>query len=602
MEAPAETKDSIFGRFPVNRDMTCRVAASEQPLIVKSKNTDAGPCLFHTSFPSYADEASLAHAKPLQRRAGKTQKSSSFCPKRPRPEHVQASMGPTNLADANSPNKKYNSAATQCFSAERYTGVGQKHCLDGKKGDKKHFRHTTKTKLDTFFPKAGLSSTSSAGAGNILGMYGLKSDIHDVTKHVDELSLNDLLDGSYEYPSLRQDKGKKVIGTNETLVNTLKKACSILQPQNPIKQQNVAELDCNCGKKTDTGILCSGSSVACGTDTTKGDKVMESLVSASKVTTTEPFISALCQPEDVLKRLVLPPAKDLDVLLLDIPKASSSRITNDIRFFKPMTSGGLQPFPWSHFSSGSLKATTDTGKSSNSRSKWVKVGSIVNSLGDASNLIDLNSVNFDPESSKKVSDAIGLPNSSGCSSSFDWQLKPCFPAESSLRVPKVEAEHSPRLVVAAETLCEIARNPISEKLTNEILRWFKKPDQKAMKPPMPRSTEKTEVVPSIPKIVSKRSDPVEIIDRMIHPKKPRHSIDHKKMDGNHTNHIRKEPSKWSIPKLGRSPPSRKHGEGSGSVKVKMIPPPYKRGLDKGFDSDLRKAVSMDWGRGKSKNE
>ncbi|KAF5201455.1 hypothetical protein FRX31_008958 [Thalictrum thalictroides] len=51
----------------------------------------------------------------------------------------------------------------------------------------------------------------------ISGVYGLKSDIHDVTKHVEVLSLRDLLDGSYQYPSLRQDKGKKAANTNENL-------------------------------------------------------------------------------------------------------------------------------------------------------------------------------------------------------------------------------------------------------------------------------------------------------------------------------------------------------------------------------------------------
>lgn len=165
------------------------------------------------------------------------------------------------------------------------------------------------------------------------------------------------------------------------------------------------------------------------------------------------------------------------------------------------------------------------------------------------------------------------------------------------------AEHSPRLLAAAETLYEIAMNPAAEKLIDGNLRWPKKPDQKAMKPPMPRSIEKTEVISITPRFVSRRSFPVEIMDKKtLHAKKPRQSINNRKMDVNHSNHTRKEPMMWAIPKLGRSPPSRSdHGEGSGSVKLRMMPP-YKRSLDKAFDSDLRKAVAMDWGRGRSKNE
>lgn len=77
----------------------------------------------------------------------------------------------------------------------------------------------------------------------ISGLYGLKTDAHDITKLVDDLSLNDLLDGTYECPSLGKDKGKKAANMSENILHSVEKACSILQLPRPVQFQSLAEMD-----------------------------------------------------------------------------------------------------------------------------------------------------------------------------------------------------------------------------------------------------------------------------------------------------------------------------------------------------------------------
>lgn len=96
----------------------------------------------------------------------------------------------------------------------------------------------------------------------ISGIYGLKSDIHAVTSHVDELSLNEILDGSYKCPILSQSKGKKSANTTDNILHSVRKVCSILQPQRaPEPSQKDVDLDSGSIKMeaciSDTGFCSS---------------------------------------------------------------------------------------------------------------------------------------------------------------------------------------------------------------------------------------------------------------------------------------------------------------------------------------------------------
>lgn len=77
----------------------------------------------------------------------------------------------------------------------------------------------------------------------ISGLSGLKADVHDITKLVDDVSLNDLLNGTYDCPSLGKDKGKKAANTTESFLHSVRKACSVLQLPRPAQFLNFAETD-----------------------------------------------------------------------------------------------------------------------------------------------------------------------------------------------------------------------------------------------------------------------------------------------------------------------------------------------------------------------
>ncbi|KAG0454668.1 hypothetical protein HPP92_023960 [Vanilla planifolia] len=100
----------------------------------------------------------------------------------------------------------------------------QRRVHDGKRIDKKNFRSTVKNKYECLIPKTGLSCSDTLASGNTI------ADLHDFAKHLDELSLSQLLDGSYKYHKLTVEKGKKSSVTNDSILLSVRRACSILFP------------------------------------------------------------------------------------------------------------------------------------------------------------------------------------------------------------------------------------------------------------------------------------------------------------------------------------------------------------------------------------
>lgn len=112
--------------------------------------------------------------------------------------------------------------------------------------------------------------------------------------------------------------------------------------------------------------------------------------------------SPLYKPKDVLERLALPPPKELDSLLSDTSKiTSSSKYSTDHRSGKQVSHRtGLPPFPWSNSFSGHNKLGSDAVKLSATRTicqgRWVKVKySTALPEGSADLLADFESLSFD---------------------------------------------------------------------------------------------------------------------------------------------------------------------------------------------------------------
>lgn len=176
----------------------------------------------------------------------------------------------------------------------------------------------------------------------------------------------------------------------------------------------------------------------------------------------------------------------------------------------------------------------------------------------------------------------------------------------------VTDEHIPKILAAAQTLCGMATNPFIRN-PDGIIRWPKKPSQKAMKARKLKSVEKPEEVYGSSIAVS-GSDKLtrRSMDRMLMlpPKKPKLSLSDDRKDFNNFSSFRKGPISWSTPRSSRSLPSKSGKESIGSIRHStsdvakhsyMMPPPS-RVLEKASNKreKPRKLLTMEWNRGKDR--
>lgn len=240
--------------------------------------------------------------------------------------------------------------------------AGQKFGPDNRRIDKKSLKTCTRTKYDT--SKSGFISTDSAiGAVSKIGVNSLKSDINDLTKHVDELSINELLDGTYKHPDLNPKRGEKVSSGSESILLSVRKACSIIQLQG-----------------------ASESSMSNNLANDKDKYSRESL----KEDSCQPLFStmALHKPIEILERLALSQTLGLDSFVQNIDPSQG------ISPGKSSCTSELPSFPWSLSYAGSTKASVDYSKSyppkSTSQSKWARIGRCSSTGSDyLSNIIDV---------------------------------------------------------------------------------------------------------------------------------------------------------------------------------------------------------------------
>lgn len=112
------------------------------------------------------------------------------------------------------------------------------------------------------------------------GLYGLKTDVHDITELIDDLSLNDLLDGIHKCASLGKEKGRKLTNVNENIMNSIRKACPILQPPRSSQSQSYMEIDTCSSEKMP---LYNSTSVSVALNGENGDSPAEHASASNKV-------------------------------------------------------------------------------------------------------------------------------------------------------------------------------------------------------------------------------------------------------------------------------------------------------------------------------
>ncbi|KAJ7004158.1 hypothetical protein NC653_009134 [Populus alba x Populus x berolinensis] len=526
----------------------------------------------------------------VQRRGGKVTRSSSGCSKRPRLSPLEDSTRPAGVADSKDSSDKLGSHPTEIDCNEKTQSAKKKNNFGRKRGDRRHSKVTLKTKFDSFSVKAGLASFGSAGGGNsYFGLCGLKTDDHDITKLVDHISLNDVLDGTYECPSLGKDKGKKAINATENILHSVVKACFILHFSRPAHLQNFAETDVYSNEKMPT---CPSYSVSI---VENGDSSATDISSSTK---------------------------DLESLLLDATKiAASSRHAPDPRPGKQTSrQASLPAFPWSHTFSGQHSRTnSDAVKCSPSRStcqgRWVRIGDSFNLPGRASDtLTNLESCAYDETlvPSQVTKPAVLGNNVDSLKPWCGWGLSSSQASMTSHVLLESEddlksqgrVERCPRLLEAAQTLYDIATH-VARLNQDGILRRPKELLQKAMKARRTKSIEKPEDV-SAASTLSMGSDhlPRSGMDRIKPTKRPKPSTIRDKKDLDHIDSLRKGPINWSAPKSRRASPIKlirdsiaesRHSAAYILKEACVMPPPPAKVLNRTFHGQqkVRKLMQMD---------
>ncbi|XP_022942381.1 uncharacterized protein LOC111447442 isoform X1 [Cucurbita moschata] len=558
--------------------------------------------------------------------------SSSLCSKR-RLVQLEDSLLLSGADEVKDTSDKLGSYLKKCGSHEKPQLMKQKSSVSSKRGDKRNLSVSLKTKFDSLPINAG---NGSATAGCIFfGLYGLKSDVHDFTKLTDDPTLNGLLDGSYDYSSLSKAKGKKDTNVNECFLQSIRKACSVLQLPWPVRPQNTAESESCSNSKPSTSLVSSVSSMEEGvnfdakelstTDAPSLSKVQDACSNSETLTNVLDF--KLYKPDDMFVKLGLPLPKDLESLLQDASKSSvSSKNATDLRSAKQQSRRAiLQPFPWSHSFNGHSKANSDSSKFSANRTtctgRWWRVGNFANIPTATADCFtkNLESLTFNQSlfpSTMRVGPDDGKSSSVSVNhhqSGWDSLSSATCSKASSMLVDsrgkmnrEANEQHCPRVMAAAQTLYDIATRAALRQNIDGIVKWPKKPSQKSMKARKLKS-EETEELYAAPTTYGLWSNNSFKNEGHLHPsKKPKPGTVESRRDITQTNN-RKGPLNWATTKSSRSSPSKfvrdsvseaKHST-SGVVKQSSMMPPPATHLSKASEGQqkTRKLMLMDWKRG-----
>ncbi|ERN12117.1 hypothetical protein AMTR_s00159p00049090 [Amborella trichopoda] len=263
--------------------------------------------------------------------------------------------------------------------------VKWKHGRDGKRADKRNCRSTAKNKLDSFIPRAGSTGSSSTVAGNnILGLYGLKSEVHDISKYMSDMSLKALVNGSCKSGEVSKFKMKQSSNANENILLSVKEACAILAPT--LQSGATDGFDTRCDGKAHLSPLTCGLQAAHENDFDVKSEAKEAsssegkeLFDHSEALHTLMYNLQLCEPQEFLQRLALPQVKTLDSLLSQAPTtADFQRVPDQFSGVPTSLGASLPPFPWSLTPNVTCKPSSDPNKSSANKNtfqrRWIRIG------------------------------------------------------------------------------------------------------------------------------------------------------------------------------------------------------------------------------------
>ncbi|KAF5800835.1 hypothetical protein HanRHA438_Chr06g0250241 [Helianthus annuus] len=225
------------GSFHLEKDDNCTINGSKpafwNTLSDEGFYRQAGQLTSPHNEEAYVDHDTTSAPEAKQRKSAKAARSNGNSSRRSRAAHMEASLNVTEIVDVNNLPEELGSCPEKYNIADKTHAAKRKTSVSGKRSEKRNGK-LSKSKCDIFSIKAGLSSfRSSAGGNSVLGIYGSKRDICDFAKHVDEVSLNELLDGSYKCPDSIKVKEQSTEGLNGSFLLSVREACSVLHLQKP---------------------------------------------------------------------------------------------------------------------------------------------------------------------------------------------------------------------------------------------------------------------------------------------------------------------------------------------------------------------------------
>ncbi|XP_073028099.1 uncharacterized protein [Primulina eburnea] len=584
---------------------------ASQPPSLPNKNIANNCGLENRNSPSLALDVG---DKLLIGRTGEIPRSNSVCSKRLGMVSMEVSDSKSGLLDAEGMPLEFVSYPASGNTSEKTQVAKQRKSSLIKRGDKRNGK-MYKNRCDSIYLKNGLVSFNSAAAGNnFFGIYGLKADVFDITKYLNEIPLDEILNGKYHCPIIANGKEKKAVNSNSSVLQSVRKAYSVLQARKVLQAEKCAEIDHSCNQKVSTSLVTASSSTSqsdsdkgesCDADPPSFDKVQESVAKMNISTVISD--SPLCQPKEIVELLALSPPKDLESFLFDVAKPASSFLKqgNDPRLGKSVSHrAGLPPFPWSNSFSGHNKSGADASKLSASRTicqgRWVKLrNSTALQRGSTDLQMDLESLTFD----HSLMPLVNL-NSEGPERQIapTEKLLPPSAACSTSKIPAAD-EHSP-IYAAAQALCELATNS-SNKNPHSTVKLLGKPSQIAMKACKSKAMERSDKFSHPPKSISGTTNLIKLGDEGFPSKKLKLTTDVRNTYNSRTESLKKQALNWSIPEHVRSPPIKQFRESKPEIdryninlvkKPYMMKPPRAAERPGMSQQKLRKVVPMKWNR------
>ncbi|KAI4310352.1 hypothetical protein MLD38_035335 [Melastoma candidum] len=427
---------------------------------------------------------------------------------KPRPSHTDGFSGPSAIDNFKDLFKK--SLKRSISLVDNNDLVGQRSLPCDRRVERKASKLSSKSKHDSTIMKAcgSTSFTFTSGGNNLLGLYGLKSSDSDITQLADDLSIVELLEGTFENPSSSNEKTKKFANSNDSIMPLVRKAFSVLQPLKPAKSENLEGSDTVTSNKMSTDIQTSvPMDEGCNGDDNGEPSTTEMCTASKNYGNSETpdrqsmsFQSCLFQPKDLWDKLEPTAPIDLDSLILEGSKSAlPSRSLSDPRLGKPVAKHGCLPaFTWSNAFNGISRSSSDAAKLLNSRNscqaKWTSIATTCSfSVNSGDCYSNLDSIQFKEDLVPLVQRGKAMPLSKIFSQEPSIAPKQEGISTSSAVCPlssnshQTDKErHCPIIFAAAQTLYRISMSSSrgnvelfkpSKLIKQEKPKWSKKPEE-----------------------------------------------------------------------------------------------------------------------------